>query len=280
MKILALNATYRPQGTTTKLTEAALDGAASIGAETDMILLNELNIKYCNNCLKCYKDLDSEIGPCSIDDDVTEVLEKIYEADGVILSSPVHNGFLTGMMTSFWERAVWRLCRPTAKMLMLKGCPEPRNSKPKAMAIIVSAGMMPHGLGKKFCNAGTPFLKDNGGIFLNAECVGEMYASAVFTKKLEGEEWSKAYLFRELKDEQLQEARDLGIKLAKRIKKGNLRPYNFMGGAGRMIDKAKEMLGAGSGELRAESGERGSTTFVGMQALDRALSRLRLVVYT
>jgi len=242
MKILALNATYRSKGSTTQLTQAALDGAASVGAETEMVLLREQNINYCSNCLTCYKALESEIGPCSIDDDVTGILEKIHAADGVILSSPVHNGFLTGLMTVFFERVVWRLCRPTAELLMFKGFPEPRNVKPKAMAVIVSAGMMPQMLGKKFCNDGTPFLKENGGMFLNAESVGEMYASAVFTKKLEGAEWSKAYLFRELIDEQIQEARSLGVKLAERIKDGKLRPYNMLGGAGRLMDAAKGMF--------------------------------------
>ena len=39
MKILAINATYRPQQTTSRLTQAALEGAASQGAATEMVLL-------------------------------------------------------------------------------------------------------------------------------------------------------------------------------------------------------------------------------------------------
>ena len=106
MKILAINGTYRKKGTTTGLTEAALEGAASAGAETEMVMLQDHDVRYCTNCLMCYKDLDAEIAPCSVDDSVGEILQKVKDADGIILSSPVHNGFITGSMTVFF-----RTCR-------------------------------------------------------------------------------------------------------------------------------------------------------------------------
>jgi len=51
MKVLALNATYRKQGTTTSLVEKALQGAASVGAVTEHLLLKDFDIRYCTNCL-------------------------------------------------------------------------------------------------------------------------------------------------------------------------------------------------------------------------------------
>jgi multimeric flavodoxin WrbA len=123
MKILAINGTYRPKGTTTGLTEAALEGATSVGAETEMVLLRDHDVRHCTNCLMCYRDLDSEIAPCSMDDDVGEILQKVVDADGIILSSPVHNGFITGLMTVFFERIAWRLCRPTGTLLTFRGVP-------------------------------------------------------------------------------------------------------------------------------------------------------------
>jgi hypothetical protein len=77
MRISALNATYRLEGTTTRLVRRALDGAASLGASTQMILLGEQNIQFCRNCLTCYSDLDSEIASCVIEDDVRGILEAI-----------------------------------------------------------------------------------------------------------------------------------------------------------------------------------------------------------
>jgi len=225
MKILALNATYRPTKTTTRLTRSALEGAVSVGANTEMVMLRDENIQFCKNCLTCYKDLESEIAPCTIEDDVGEILVKIREADGIILASPVHCGFVTGLMTAFVERIAFRLCRPTGELMGLKGCPEPRlTGKARAVATIVSAGGMPTEL-REYCDIGTPWLKDTV-MFFNGECIGDIYAGAVFTKKLKDEEWSKSFLFRELTEEQLQEAFDLGVKMAEAIKNKRVRPYN------------------------------------------------------
>jgi multimeric flavodoxin WrbA len=225
MKILALNATYRPKETTTRLTQSALEGSASVGADTEMVMLRDKNIQFCKNCLTCYKDLESEIAPCTIDDDVGNILEKIRDADGIIMASPVHCGFVTGLMTAFIERIAFRLCRPTGEFMGLKGCPEPRlTGKPRAVATIVSAGGIPIEL-RDYCDIGTPWLKDTG-VFFNGECIGDVYAGAVFNKKLQNDEWSKSFLFRELTKEQLQESFDLGVKMAEAINSKKVRPYN------------------------------------------------------
>jgi len=225
MKILALNATYRPTKTTTRLTQSALKGAASVGANTEMVMLREKNIQFCKNCLTCYKDLESEIAPCTIEDDVGEILEKIRDADGIIMASPVHCGFVTGLMMAFIERITFRLCRPTGEYMGLKGCPEPRlTGKARAVATIVNAGGMPIEM-REYCDLGTPWLKETA-VFFNGECVADIYAGAVFTKKLQDGEWSKSFLFRELTEEQLKEAFDLGVKMAEVIKSEKVRPYN------------------------------------------------------
>ena len=225
MKILALNATYRPRQTTTRLIQSALEGAASVGAKTEMVMLRDKNIQFCKNCLTCYKDLESEIAPCTIEDDVGEILEKIREADGIIMASPVHCGFVTGLMVTFIERITFRLCRPTGEYMGLKGCPEPRlTGKARAVATIVSAGGMPIEM-REYCDLGTPWLKETA-VFFNGECIGDIYAGAVFTKELQDEEWSKSFLFRELTEEQLKEAFNLGVKMAGAIKNKTVRPYN------------------------------------------------------
>ena len=236
MKILAINGTNRPKGTTTGLTQAALDGAASTGAETEMVLLRNHDVRHCTNCLMCYKDLESEIAPCSVDDDVGDILKKIFGADGIILTSPVHNGFITGLMTVLFERMAWRLCRPTGRFLTFRGAPEPRTQKVRALATIVSAGSMPTNLGKKYCNDGTPFMKENGCLILNADWVGAMYAGGEFSKELESSDWQKAYLFKKLSEDQIQEARGLGIKIARTIQAGRLRPLHPFGRLGPFLD--------------------------------------------
>ncbi len=225
MFVLALNGTYRPQQTTTRLVRRALEGAASLGANTEMVMLRDHKIQFCTNCLTCYKDLTSEIAPCTIEDDVGEILEKIRAADGIILASPVHCGFVTGLMTAFLERIVFRLCRPTGVLMGLKGLPEPRlKDKARAVATIVSAGRIPTEL-RSYCDLGTPWLKDAAMLF-NGECVGDMYAGAVFPRELADDEWPRAFLLRDLTEDQVQEAFDLGVTLARAIQDQTVRPYD------------------------------------------------------
>lgn len=226
MKILAINGSYRREGTTTQLTEKALEGAAAEGAETRMVLLDEQDIGYCRNCLTCYKDLKSVIAPCILKDDVREILEAIHEADGVIFSSPVHSGFVTGIMTVFFERATFTLMRPTGEIMGLKGCPAPRlTEKARACATIVSAGGIPQEM-REFCDLGSPWLRDSIVCMCNGELIGDIYAGAFFTKDLEGDEWNRSYLFRKLTPEQLQDAYRLGQRMARIVMKGETKPFN------------------------------------------------------
>lgn len=227
MKVLAINGTYRKGQTTTRLASEALAGAAAQGAATEMVHLIDLDLGYCTNCLTCYKDQESEIADCVLDDDARPVLEKIREADGVIWASPLHNGFVTGLMTSFIERCTWTLNKPTAEMLGLKGCPEPRlRDKPRAVATIISAGMMPAEL-RQYCDTATPWLMEAAAMMCNGMPGQDMYASAVFDKELTDEEWRGAYFHRQLTEEQLAEARELGADMAKAIKAGQVQPYDF-----------------------------------------------------
>ena len=226
MKILALNATYRKKGTTTSLVNKALEGAAAVGADTEHLILKEFDIRYCTNCLKCYGDLESEIAPCIHDDDMTLILEKVKEADGVLLGSPVHMAFVTGLMFVFMERACFRLARPTGEMFGLKGVPEPRiTDKPRAIASIVTAGMVPDEM-RPYCDEGTKWLKDNVPMIFNGEFVIDQYAAAYFPKELSDNEWQRAFFLRELTEKQNQEAFELGKKLAIRISQGRVGQFD------------------------------------------------------
>jgi len=226
MRILALNATYRKNGTTVALVERALEGAAVVGAVTEHLLLKDYDIRHCTNCLKCYGDLESEIAPCTHADDVTLILEKIKAADGVILGSPVHMGFVTGLMYVFMERTCFRLARPTGELLGLKGCPESRlTNKPRALASIVTAGCVPEEL-RQHCDAGTVWLQDNVPMLFNGEFVADQYAAALFPKRLNDDEWAKAFFLRKLTEAQLEEAFELGKTLASRIDAGNVRAFD------------------------------------------------------
>ena len=239
MKVLAINGSYRRKGTTTQLAQKALEGAASLGAETEMIMLRDCDIAHCTNCLRCYKDLESEIAPCCMQDCVDEILEKLRDADGSIWASPVHNGFVTGLMVVLLERISWRVLRPVGSFLGGMGMESRLSSKVRAVASIASAGGMPQELGEKYCNDGTTWLKGNVPLQLHAQWVGDLYAGAVLEKLPDSpDDWSNLYFLRKLSDGQLEEARALGVRMAKAIEVGGLTPVtldNLVGPMGRGI---------------------------------------------
>lgn len=102
VKIVAVNGSPRRQWNTATLLEKALEGAASVGAETELIHLYELNFKGCLSCFSC-KLLNAE-HTCAIHDDLTPVLEKLKSADAVIFGSPIYFMSITSGMRACLER--------------------------------------------------------------------------------------------------------------------------------------------------------------------------------
>ena len=224
MRILAINGSARPDGTTTTLAKTALEGASSLGLATEMVMLTGKEIHFCANCLACYQDIESRIGRCAIQDDMRGILEAIAASDGILLASPVHNGFVTGIMTTFFERAAWTLCRPTGEIMGLKGTPSPRlTDKTRASASIVSAGLIPPEL-RQYCDLATPWLRDMGPMLFNGEFVGDMYAAGFVPQPLADDQWQRGLVLRRLTSSQIEEARNLGIALAQAVLRG-VKPY-------------------------------------------------------
>lgn len=224
MNILVLNSTYRPKGTTTELANAFMDGAKTQGAEAEMVMLGGQSVVYCTNCLKCYGFPGEGVAPCSLEDDMDMIIDRIVAADGVLFASPVHNGFVTGLMTVFWERLSWRVARPGGSILKSMGIKTRIDNKVRVLGSISSAGGMPERL-RRFCDDGTPWLKSNAPLILHGQWIGDMYAGADLQRLPESEQdWQRIYHLRRLSASQQQRAHALGIKMAEAIKAGSLKP--------------------------------------------------------
>lgn len=107
MKAIAINGSPRKNWNTATLLKKSLEGAASIGAETELIHLYDLNFKGCNSCFACKKIESNLNGYCVIKDDLTEVLKTILSSDILIVGSPIYLGNITGEMKSFMERLIF-----------------------------------------------------------------------------------------------------------------------------------------------------------------------------
>ena len=107
MKILAFNGSPRKEGNTSILLKRALEGAASQGAETEIIHLYDLNYKGCISCFACKIKDGKSYGKCAARDELTSILKKIEEVDGIILGSPVYFGTASAEMRAFMERLLY-----------------------------------------------------------------------------------------------------------------------------------------------------------------------------
>jgi len=107
MKVMAFNGSPRKKWNTAKLLEKALEGAASQGAETELIHLYDLNYKGCISCFDCKTKGGESYGRCAVKDDLAPVFREIEKADVIILGSPIYFGNVSGEMRSFMERLLF-----------------------------------------------------------------------------------------------------------------------------------------------------------------------------
>jgi multimeric flavodoxin WrbA len=108
MKIIAVNGSARKNWNTHILLSKALEGAESVGAQTELINLYDLGYTGCTGCLGCKAKGSKTLGHCVVNDDLKPVLDRIDKSDGLILGSPIYLGDITAMLRAFWERFIFQ----------------------------------------------------------------------------------------------------------------------------------------------------------------------------
>ena len=101
MKVLAINSSARKDGNTACLINTVFEELKKEGIETEMVQLAGKMIEPCKACWACggrkncvhKKDLFQEI------------YEKMIQADGILLGSPVYTANISANMQAFLERA-------------------------------------------------------------------------------------------------------------------------------------------------------------------------------
>jgi multimeric flavodoxin WrbA len=101
---MLFNGSPRRNWNTAKLLREAAAGAASMGAETELIHLYDLNYKGCVSCFACKTRNGKSYGKCAVKDGLRPILERVREADGLIIGSPLYFAALTGATRFFMER--------------------------------------------------------------------------------------------------------------------------------------------------------------------------------
>jgi multimeric flavodoxin WrbA len=103
MKVVAFNGSARKDGNTAILIRRVLQVLESEGIETELIQLAEQQIRGCTACGVCYKVKNKQ---CKIaNDNVNLYIEKMAQADGIILGSPTYFSMMSSEMKALIDRA-------------------------------------------------------------------------------------------------------------------------------------------------------------------------------
>jgi multimeric flavodoxin WrbA len=104
MNVIAVNGSPRKTWNTATLLTKALEGAKSVGAETELVHLYDLRFTGCTSCLSCKEKGNTNLGLCSMNDGLSDCLKRISQCDVLFLGSPIYISAVTGVMHCFLER--------------------------------------------------------------------------------------------------------------------------------------------------------------------------------
>lgn len=105
--IIAINGSPRKGWNTDLLVREAARGAASKGAEITIINLYDLEpYTGCISCFGC--KTQNHLGQCIYKDGLTPILDKIGNADGLIIGSPIYLGDVTAGLRALYERLIFQ----------------------------------------------------------------------------------------------------------------------------------------------------------------------------
>lgn len=102
-KVLILSGTPRKGGNSDLLCDAFMNGAKDAGHNVEKISLRDKKISFCTGCAACY-----ESGICVIKDDMKDILQKMVDADVIVMATPVYFYTLCGQMKTLIDRTVAR----------------------------------------------------------------------------------------------------------------------------------------------------------------------------
>jgi len=102
MKVIAFNGSSRKDGNTSLLLNLVLDELKAEGIETEIYSLAGKPVQGCIGCYKCFEKKDKR---CNVDKDIiNECIQKMVEADGILLGSPTYFADVSASMKAVIER--------------------------------------------------------------------------------------------------------------------------------------------------------------------------------
>ncbi|WP_406656371.1 flavodoxin family protein [Methanolobus sp. ZRKC2] len=103
MKVVAFNGSPRKDGNTAKLIGNIFSELEKEGIKTELVQLGGNPVRGCIACMKCWENKDKR---CVIKNDmINEYIEKMIEADGIIIATPTYFADLNTETKALIDRA-------------------------------------------------------------------------------------------------------------------------------------------------------------------------------
>lgn len=103
MKIVAFCGSARKEGNTALLLKTVLEPLAEAGFDTELVELAGKNVPGCRACMGCFKEKNRK---CVFDGDViNDCIEKMVEADAILLGSPTYFADISSEMKALIDRS-------------------------------------------------------------------------------------------------------------------------------------------------------------------------------
>jgi len=99
VKLLGIVGSPRKDGNTEILVNEVLKAGQQEGAEIELIYLADFSLAPCQGCRTCF-----ETKSCVIGDDVEKIFDKMANADGIVIGSPVYFYNINAQTKTFIDR--------------------------------------------------------------------------------------------------------------------------------------------------------------------------------
>ena len=100
-QVLLISSSPRRNGNSDLLCDQFMKGAIEAGHRAEKIFLADKTIHYCTGCGACA----NATRPCVQKDDVAEILEKMVEADVIVLATPVYFYTMCAQLKTLIDRS-------------------------------------------------------------------------------------------------------------------------------------------------------------------------------
>lgn len=104
MKVMAIYGNPRREGFVHGALDHVAQRLAATGAEVERLRLADAAIRDCVGCFQCLRT-----GVCSIQDDMSGIIERMRAADGFLTGASVRNGYFPALYKRFYERITYLL---------------------------------------------------------------------------------------------------------------------------------------------------------------------------